>query len=68
MTQFFIDNIFKVHGIPHYIVFDRDPTFTNNFLQELFQLQGTQLHIRTSYHPQNDGRTKVVNKCLETYL
>jgi hypothetical protein len=54
--------------MPHSIVFYHDPTFTINFWQELFKLQGTQLHLSSSYHPQTDGQTKVVNKCLETYL
>jgi hypothetical protein len=31
MAQCFMDNIFKLHGMPHSIVSDRDPTFTNNF-------------------------------------
>ena len=30
--------------------------------------QGTQLHLNTTYHPQNDGQTKFVNKCLEIYF
>jgi hypothetical protein len=34
----------------------------------LFKLQGTQFHLSATYHPQTDGQTKVVNKCLETYL
>jgi hypothetical protein len=68
VAQVFMDNIFKLHGMPHSIFSDRDPTFTNNFWQEFFKLQGTQLHLSTSYHPQTDGETKILNKCLETYL
>jgi hypothetical protein len=68
MTQIFMDNIFKLHDVPHFIVSDKDPTFTSKFLQELFKIQGTQLHLNIAYHPQTDGQTEVVNKCLETYL
>jgi hypothetical protein len=68
VTQLFMDNILKLHGMPNSIVSYRDPTFTNNFWQELFKLQGTQLHLSTAYHPQTDGHMEVVNKCLETYL
>jgi hypothetical protein len=38
MAQLFMDQVFKLHGMPHSIVSDRDPTFTNNFWQELFKL------------------------------
>jgi hypothetical protein len=51
MAQLFMDQVFKLHGMPHSIVFYRDTTFTNTFLQELFKLQGTQLHLSTTYHP-----------------
>jgi hypothetical protein len=68
LAQIFMDQVFKLHGMPHSIVFYRDPTFTSNFWQELFWLQGTQLHLNTTYHPQTYGKTEVVNKCLETYL
>ena len=41
VAQIFMDQVFKLHGMPHYIVYDRDPTFTNNFWQELFRIQAT---------------------------
>jgi hypothetical protein len=47
VAQLFMDHIFKLHGKPHSIVSDRDPTFTSNFWQELLRLQGTQLHLST---------------------
>jgi len=68
VAQSFMDQIFKLHGMPTSIVFDHDPIFTSNFWWELFRLQRTQLQLSTSYHPQTDGQTKAVNKCLETYL
>jgi hypothetical protein len=68
MAQLFMDNIFELHGMPHSIVSYRDPTFTSNFWQELFRLQGTQFHINTTYDPQTDGQTEFFNKCLETYF
>jgi hypothetical protein len=68
VAQLFMDQVFKLHGMPHCIVCDHDPTLTSNFWKELLKLQGTQLHLNTTYHPQKDGQTEVVNKCLETYL
>jgi hypothetical protein len=38
MAQIFMDQVFNLHGMPHSIVSDHDPTFTSNFWQELFKL------------------------------
>jgi hypothetical protein len=51
VAQIFMDQVFKLHGMSHSIVFYHDPTFTSNFWQELFKIQGTQLHLITTYHP-----------------
>jgi hypothetical protein len=64
----FMEIIQKLHGIPKIIVSDRDPIFTGNFWTELFSCLGTQLAHNSSYHPQSDGKTEIVNKCLEGYL
>ena len=68
VAQIFMDQIFRLHGIPSSIVSDRDATFRSHFWTELFHLTGTKLKMSSGYHPQIDGQTKVTNKFLETYL
>ena len=58
----------KLHGTPNIIVSDRDPIFTGKFWTKLFSCLDTQLAHRSSYHPQYDGKTYIVKKCLEGYL
>ena len=64
----FIDNIYKFDGLPKVITSDRDNLFMTGFWQEFSTLQGPKLHFSTTYHPQTDDQSEVVNKCLETYL
>ena len=68
VAQVFLDNIYKLHGLPTSIVSDRDKIFVSHFWQELFKLMGTKLKLSTSYHPQSNRQKKVVNRSLQTYL
>ncbi|PKI35139.1 hypothetical protein CRG98_044414 [Punica granatum] len=68
VAQAFLDNVFKLHRMPETIVSDRDPVFLSKFWQDLFRLQGVEFLASIAYHPQTDGQSEAVNKCLETYL
>ena len=68
VARIFFEQIFKLHGIPRTIVCDQDAVFTSLFWKELFHMQGTNFNFSSSYHPQTDGQTEVVNRTLEMYL
>lgn len=68
IAQVFVNNIYKLHGMPQSIILDRDRIFISTLWRELFRLVDTQLRMSSAYHPQTDGQTERVNQCLETYL
>lgn len=68
VADLFFKEVFRLHGAPRNIISDRDSKFMSLFWQELFKLCGTELTPSTSYHPQTDGQTEIVNKWLEGYL
>ena len=51
MANLFIANIFKYHGLPTFIVSNRDPRMTSNSWKSLFENLGTKLNFSSAYHP-----------------
>ncbi|GKA62965.1 ty3-gypsy retrotransposon protein [Tanacetum coccineum] len=68
VAQVFLDNVYKLHGMSNTIVSDRDKIFISQFWQSLFKVMLVQLNLSTAYHPQTDGQTEVVNKCVECFM
>ena len=67
-ASLFLQNVWKLHSLPHSIVSDRGPQFFAEFTQELYRLLGITLSSTTAYHPQADGQTERVNQEVEQYL
>lgn len=57
VAQTFLNNVFKVHGLPVVIVCDKDAIFLSSFWQKFFKIQGVELNLSTAYHPQTDKQT-----------
>ena len=50
ITDIFLKDIFRLHGIPKTIILDGDTKFTRNFWISLFSRLQMQLNFSTSYH------------------
>jgi hypothetical protein len=55
VAKVFLENVYKLHGLPAMIISDRDKIFTSNMWKELFALAKVDLSMSTAYHPQSDG-------------
>uniref|UniRef100_A0A8R7UA39 Integrase catalytic domain-containing protein n=1 Tax=Triticum urartu TaxID=4572 RepID=A0A8R7UA39_TRIUA len=64
----YLENVYKMHGLPEAIISDRDLVFTSKFWSELLRVVDTELSMSTPYHPHIDGQTERVNQSLEIYL
>ena len=68
LTEIYIAEIVRLHGVPSSIVSDRDPKFTSHFWGALHEALGTKLRLSSAYHPQTDGQTERTNQSLEDLL
>ena len=55
LVELFIQEIVRLHGVPLFIMSNRDTRFISRFWRSLQQALGTKLHFSTTFHPQIDG-------------
>ncbi|KAJ9510305.1 hypothetical protein QJQ45_015781 [Haematococcus lacustris] len=67
-ARLFVDNVFKLHGLPKDMVSNRGPHFHNTFWHHVQKLLGMRGSLSSSYHPQSDGQTERYNRVLEEML
>ncbi|GJY13775.1 putative reverse transcriptase domain-containing protein [Tanacetum coccineum] len=68
LTRLYIKEIVSRHGVPIFIISDRDSHFTSRFWQSLQNALGTQLDMSTAYHPETDGQSERTIQTLEDML
>ncbi|KYQ96678.1 LTR-retrotransposon skipper [Tieghemostelium lacteum] len=68
VAKLFIDNIWRLHGIPKVIISDRDPKFTSNFWKSFTKRLGINQFLSTAFHPQTDGQSERTNRTMEQIL
>ncbi|KAL0534329.1 hypothetical protein IC582_028619 [Cucumis melo] len=66
--QWYMTEIVRLHGVPVYIVSDRDARFTSKFWNGLQLALGMGLDFSTDFHPQIDGQTEMLNQIFEDML
>lgn len=60
--------IFRRHGLPKLIGYDRGSIFDSAFFTEVCRLLGIRQCMSTAYHPQSDGQSERSNHTLEEML
>jgi len=59
------DFVVKYHGLAKKIITDRDGRFTGNFMDALAEAMHVKQALSTSFHPQTDGQTEIMNQIVE---
>jgi transposase InsO family protein len=67
-ARLYLQNVWKLHGLPLSVLSDRGPQFIASFMHKLYRLLDVKIVASTAYHPQSDGQTEHINQELEQDL
>ena len=68
VANVFLQEVWKLHGLPREIISYMDTKFSGEFWESLCKSLKIKQRISTAYHPQTDGQTERTNQVLECYL
>lgn len=68
LAKHFLENIFRLHGLPTDIVSDRGSTFNSHFWRAFLKQLDIKPNLSTAFHPQSDGQTERINQTVEMHL
>ncbi|KAL0172849.1 hypothetical protein M9458_033160, partial [Cirrhinus mrigala] len=60
-----LDHVFRIHGLPVYVVSDRSPQFISKFWAEFCHQLGATVSLSSGYHPQTNGQSERANQDLK---
>ena len=67
-AKLFFKHVISKFGIPRQVISDRDTRWKNDFWKQICESMGMKRSLTTSYHPQADGQTEILNQTLEIAL
>jgi hypothetical protein len=68
LAKLFLDNVYQLHGLPRFLIGDRDTRYTSHFFKNLMLELKATLCLITAYHPQSDGSTERCRSTIEQIL
>lgn len=68
VTWVLLKEAISLDGLLHSMVSNQDRLFLSQFWVEIFKVASTTLKFSSTYHPQIESQTEVVNRSMEIYL
>ena len=65
-AQILVRDVFRLHGIPQFLVSDRDELLTSKLFAKVSELLGIRQRMSTASHPQTDRQTAHVYCITQT--